>query len=252
MGDLQLNYRIEGSGRPLLLVHGFGISFNIWKNLLPVLRSHFTLVMVELPGIGRSAMPSGERDYLHASVEALQRLRRTLEIESWPVLGYSTGSRIAEAYVQACSEHVRYAVFLCPLKLDIFKVVSLRLALWMDGFVPALGSWVLRGWRLRFLIALFGFNLQPDPHTDEWYAEISALPVRVLKATLQMVSSFGMKPFSVPTGFSMIWGDHDIVPATPRRPEPGDHFVHANHAAPVVAAREVAATLLSILESPLD
>ena len=43
--------------RPLLLVHGFGISFNIWKELLPLLCPYFTLVMVELPGIGESPMP---------------------------------------------------------------------------------------------------------------------------------------------------------------------------------------------------
>ena len=87
MNDLTLNYRVEGSGPPLLLVHGFGISFNIWRDLLPRLCPHFTLVMVELPGIGASPMIRDDDDYLNASVRAVERLRLALGFDSWDVLG---------------------------------------------------------------------------------------------------------------------------------------------------------------------
>ncbi|MEZ4836317.1 MAG: alpha/beta fold hydrolase [Caldilineaceae bacterium] len=49
-----LSYRIVGEGPPLLLLHGFGISYNIWQALVPLLHSHFQLILVELPGIGAS------------------------------------------------------------------------------------------------------------------------------------------------------------------------------------------------------
>jgi len=247
MNEVILNYQVVGDGPPLLLIHGFGISFDIWKNLIPFLRPHFTLVMVELPGIGQSPMPASET-YLSASVDALECLRSALGFETWDVFGYSTGSRIAEAYVQTYAPHVRHIIFLCPMFVDIPKLLFLRLGFWIDGLVPAAGTWLLRGWRLRFFISLFGFNLISDPHTTEWYAQISAAPVNVLKETVKIVAALGLRPFDVPVPFSIIWGDADIIPVTPRKRQPHDYFVKSNHAAPIVAAREVAGTILSILK----
>jgi pimeloyl-ACP methyl ester carboxylesterase len=251
MDEIVLNYETEGKGPPLLLVHGFGISFNIWKNLVPFLHSHFTLVMVELPGIGRSPMTGDGQPYLAACIEAIERLRLALGMETWDVLGYSTGSRIAEAYVRTYAPHVCRAVFLCPLALDSLKSMGLHFGLWVDGFLPAVGNWLLSGWRLHFLISSLAFNLRPDPHAEEWFNEIVALPVRVLKETLKVVDWNGTRPFEVPVSSVMIWGDIDAIPVRPRRRGPRDYFVHANHAAPVVAAGEVAGTILSILNQEL-
>ena len=234
-----------GDGSPLLLVHGFGISFNIWKNLFPLLRTHFTLVMVELPGIGKS--PMARADYLSESVNALERLRLKLGFEKWDVFGYSTGSRIAETYVQMDAPHVGRAIFLCPMFIDLPKFYSLRFALWIDGLFPAFGNFILCGWRLRSLISLFGFSLTPDPHLDEWYDLISKVPVNVLKKTLKMVARLGRNSYSVPVPFSMIWGETDAIPAKPRKRGSHDHFVKSNHAAPVIAAEEVSALIIRLL-----
>ncbi len=246
MADLQLNYRMEGNGEPLLLVHGFGISFNIWRELAPHLRPHFSLIMIELPGIGKSPMPTND-SYLFESVEAIERLRLKLGFEKWDVLGYSTGSRVAELYTQKYSRYIRRVVFLCPAQLDVIKLASLRFGIWMDGFVPAIGNYILSGWRLKFLIWLFGFNLRRNPMVNEWFAEIGAAPIQVLKDTLRLVASTGRRPFSAPVPFDMIWGDEDIIPAAPRRRGPRDHFVHANHAAPVLAADEVSVLIIKLL-----
>jgi pimeloyl-ACP methyl ester carboxylesterase len=250
MDNLHLNYRIEGRGPPLLLVHGFGISFNIWRELVPFLRMHFSLILIELPGTGQSPMPEIDADYLRASVQAVESLRLALGFEKWDVLGYSTGSRIAEAYVQTYSASVGQVIFLCPLQVDIGKMLCLRLAFWMDSYLPSLANWFLRGARLRFLISLFGFNLHPDPHAGEWYDEISVVPPRVLKETVRTALPRGRKAFSVPTPYSLIWGDVDIVPVRPPKAGKRDHFVHASHAAPVVAAEEVARMVVDILEPP--
>ena len=107
MFNSSLNYRVEGKGEPLLLVHGFGVSFNIWRNLLPLLCSRFTVVMIELPGIGESPIEMNDQSYLTASMEAIECLRSTLGFESWNILGYSTGSRIVEAYARAYASRVR-------------------------------------------------------------------------------------------------------------------------------------------------
>ncbi len=244
-----LSYRAEGNGPALLLVHGFGISFNIWQQLRPLLSPHFRLVMVELPGIGASPLPLAGQAYLDASLEGIEQVRRALGIHKWAVLGYSSGSRIAEVYVSAHAGHVSRAVFLCPVTVDSHKRRGLRLGLWLDEHAPAFGDWILSGWRLRFLISWLGFNLQRDPRSASWYGEIGAAPVSVLKDTLRAVASSAAGGFSVPVPYAMIWGDRDLVPLTPRQPGEHDHLVHGRHAAPVESAQEIAAVVIPFLKA---
>lgn len=252
-----LNYRIDGDGPPLLLLHGFGISFNIWTELAPRLRGHFKLVTVELPGIGLSPLPPLSGPYLAAAVDALDSLRDSLAIPRWSVIGYSSGSRVAEAYLQSHAERVERAVFLCPAQTAKWKSCGLRVASMVDARFPALGNWVLSGWRIRFLIQLLGFNLKRDPRVPAWFAEITSQPVDVLKATLRSLPDWGARPFEVPAEIPalLIWGREDLITATPTPAECHsaphcslrDVLIHATHAAPQTSAREVGEVVLSFL-----
>jgi pimeloyl-ACP methyl ester carboxylesterase len=250
MAERALPYRVEGQGPPMLLVHGFAISYNIWQKLLPLLRRHFTLVMVVLPGSGESPLPAEGQDYLTAAVEGIEEVRRELRLEKWDVLGYSSGSRVAEAYVQTHTAQVCRAIFLCPVEVHGPKAASLRLAMAVDRWVPAFGSLMLSGWRLKSLISFFGFNLQRDPLCEEWYAEIGAAPMRTLKETIRLVERKAGESFSVPVPFDLIWADKDFVPSMPRIRGPRDHMVHGQHAAPMEAAEEVAKTILALSKEP--
>lgn len=245
-----LNYRMDGDGPPLLLLHGFGISFNIWTELTPLLRDHFTLVTVELPGIGRSPLPPHSRLYLAAASDALDSLRVSLALPRWSVFSYSSGTRVAEAYLQSHAERVERAVFLCPAQTSLAKANGLRVASMVDARFPALGNWVLSGWRIRFLIQLLGFNLKRDPRVPAWFAEITSQPVEVLKATLRSLPDFGARPFEVPAEIPslFIWGREDLITATPRHPSAHDALIRATHAAPQASAREVGEVVLGFLK----
>ncbi len=244
-----LNYRVEGDGEALLLVHGFGVSFNIWKKLVPLLRPYFTLIMIEAPGIGGSPFEKSGQSYLAASVEAIECLRSMLGFDSWNVLGYSTGSRVVEAYVRTYASRVRGLIFLCPLVLPRFTSLNLRFSLWIDKFIPAYGDLILTGWRLKFLIFLLGFSLKQNSLAGEWFEEISQNPRNVLKETLRMISPTGTCPLEIPMPASYIWGKDDFVTQRPRRPGPHDFLIHANHAAPVLAADEVSELIIELLGS---
>ena len=248
MVEQTLNYQTAGSGPPLLLVHGFGISFNIWKELVPLLCPYFTLVMVELPGIGKSPLSLSGDDYLSTAVKALEQIRSGLRLETWDVLGYSTGSRIAEAYVQAYASHVRRAIFLCPLQVERYKLLLVRFFFWSDKFIPVFIPWMLRDWRLKILILLFGFSLHTDAHIEEWKTEIGSASIHTLKQTIKMVLPVGTKPFSVPVPRLLIWGDADIVTIKPRKAEECDHFVHSNHAAPIQVPQIISEIVLHFID----
>lgn len=245
-----LNYRIDGDGPHLLLLHGFGISFNIWTELTPRLRDHFTLVTVELPGIGRSPLPPHSRLYPDEAADALDSLRDCLAIPRWSVLSYSSGTRVAEAYLQSHADRVERAVFLCPAQTAPSKSRGLRVASMVDARFPTLGNWVLSGWRIRFLIQLLGFNLRRDPRVPAWFAEITSQPVDILKATLRSLPDWGVRSFEVPAEIPalFVWGREDLITATPRKLSARDVLIHATHAAPQTKAREVAEVVLAFLK----
>jgi pimeloyl-ACP methyl ester carboxylesterase len=204
--------------------------------------------MVELPGIGKSPMPANGADYLLSAVDTLEHVRRVLGFEIWNVLGYSTGSRIAEAYAKTYPEYIYRVVFLCPLIVEDVKIILLRFCFWVDGFMPATIPWLLRGCQLKILILLLGFSLQFDPLSDEWQTEIGSCPVQVLKETARMMIPIGTEPFFVPVPFSLIWGDMDFVPKKPINPGRHDYFIHANHAAPLLASNEISEIIIDFLE----
>jgi len=47
-------YRIYGKGKPVMLVHGFGETGDVWKNQITYLKNDFQLIIPDLPGSGES------------------------------------------------------------------------------------------------------------------------------------------------------------------------------------------------------
>jgi pimeloyl-ACP methyl ester carboxylesterase len=66
-----LAYDRSGSGPPLLLLHGLGMSRAAWRPVLPLLAREREVIAVDLPGFGAS--PPGPRtvEGLAAAVAAL-------------------------------------------------------------------------------------------------------------------------------------------------------------------------------------
>jgi len=49
-------YRVSGKGEPILLIHGFAEDGEIWNRQVAFLQNHFTLIVPDLPGSGKSEM----------------------------------------------------------------------------------------------------------------------------------------------------------------------------------------------------
>lgn len=58
---VNLHYVKGGSGPLVFLVHGFGQSWYEWHQLMPLLAKDHTVVAVDLPGLGQSAVPTSYR-----------------------------------------------------------------------------------------------------------------------------------------------------------------------------------------------
>ncbi|GCE04454.1 alpha/beta fold hydrolase [Dictyobacter aurantiacus] len=241
-----LRYRLEGSGPPLLLIHGWGVTFAIWQNLAPLLKSRFQLIMIELPGLGGSPHVAADEPYYQICAEAIEEVRQFLGIEHWAMLAYSSGTRAAEAYVKRYPQSVTHAIFLCPTYILEIWALFLRL---LDGpHPPTLMQWVFSDWRLHSLVRALGFNWQQHQYTRVWKKEIELQPIDILIRSLCEMPGQGRTPFyvpSIPTLF--IWGGRDALIARPRHLGPHDVVIPANHSAPMLAAPYVAEVVLPFL-----
>jgi pimeloyl-ACP methyl ester carboxylesterase len=243
MAPALLNHRVEGDGPPLLLVHGWGVSFTIWRDLAPLLKPHYTLIIPELPGIGASPMP-GNEPYYEASASALEALRQALGISRWSLLGYSMGGWAVRAYVRRYPQVVERCIFLCIPRPLPPAALGLRLLADLDHAWPEFGDWLVSAWRLRMLVALLGFNGLSWKMARLWSSEIESQPAWIVKETLRTLPGYGRAPLDlpeVPTHF--IWGRSDLLGAAPLRAKPGEFILTGGHDLPMSGASRVAAAL---------
>jgi pimeloyl-ACP methyl ester carboxylesterase len=247
---MTLSYRILGDGPPLVMIHGMGVTYSIWENLVPLLCPHYKLIMVELPGHGESSNPPPGKPYYSASAGEIEELRLRLGIERWSVLSYSLGAWVVQAYLEGYPEQVDRAVFLCPAALARAWSTGMQMLNRVDRRVPALGSWLLSSWRLLYLVRRLGFNGRSHPYAHVWAREIQGQPVAVIKRLLRDLPAHGRReivPTACPTLF--IWGDCDTITARPRALRPVDRVVHGDHSAPLLASEQVAKEVIAFLSA---
>ena len=102
-GDLDgvsLHYASEGSGPPILLLHGLGGFAHVWRHSLPVLGRQGGTFALDLPGFGFSSKPPG-RYPLGLLARAIDGFARSLGLERLALVGHSLGGAVAVAYALA-------------------------------------------------------------------------------------------------------------------------------------------------------
>lgn len=245
--EITLNYRMIGSGPPLLLIHGFGVSFPIWRELTPLLAEHFRLILVELPGQGDSAPPRAGQSYTESAVAAIESVRQKLGIPKWAVLAYSVGAGVAVAYTATHPEYTSALVLVCPPLLKGWRWWGLRSLLWIDSRQPAIGGWLLSGWRLYGLVAMIGFNGRPVALAREWVEEITLQPLPVLKYCLREFPPAEQLLAGANDRWLLICGKRDFVSTPPPRRGVGVAFFAGDHSGPVRMAGPIAGKVIEFL-----
>lgn len=101
-----LYYRDEGSGEPLLLVHGFAEDGAIWDKVAAELRSDCRLLIPDLPGSGRSSLPANTMS-MESMAAALKNLLDQEGIDRCVLIGHSMGGYITLAFAALYPERVK-------------------------------------------------------------------------------------------------------------------------------------------------
>jgi pimeloyl-ACP methyl ester carboxylesterase len=128
--DVHMQVSDEGTGTPLLLVHGFPLNHTMWQHQMRVFRQNYRVIAPDLRGFGHSGVTAGKVT-MEQFADDLNGLLDGLEIRE-PVLFccLSMGGYIAWQFWRQYADRVR-ALVLCDTRAvaDSEEAVKARLAL---------------------------------------------------------------------------------------------------------------------------
>lgn len=111
LGDVQLNYRIDGpkDGAPLVLCHSLGTSLEIWDDLVALLPSSLRILRYDLRGHGRSSVTPAPYS-MGKLIRDAETLLDQLEIRDAVFVGLSIGGMIAQGLAVKRLDQIRALV----------------------------------------------------------------------------------------------------------------------------------------------
>jgi pimeloyl-ACP methyl ester carboxylesterase len=91
---LSLAYREQGSGPPVLLLHGWPTSSFLWRDVMPAIARENRVLALDLPGFGASDKPLGERYDFELFERAIDGFLASLKIDKLALAVHDLGGPV--------------------------------------------------------------------------------------------------------------------------------------------------------------
>jgi pimeloyl-ACP methyl ester carboxylesterase len=91
----RIRFQDLGAGRPLVFIHGFAISLDTWRLVVPLLEAQYRLVLLDLKGHGLSDRVEDGQYSVEAHARVVAGLVRHLGLERAVLVGHSYGALVA-------------------------------------------------------------------------------------------------------------------------------------------------------------
>ena len=100
-------YTDQGSGEPLLFVHGFLENSSMWTDIAAEFSKNFRVVCIDLPGFGKSEMLDGS-DMMSLFAECTYHLVREIQLDSFTLIGHSMGGYVSLELLGLCANRIKH------------------------------------------------------------------------------------------------------------------------------------------------
>jgi len=213
LGIWDIRYHKSGRGPAILLVHGLGANLFCWRPLAALLSKHFTVVMPDLPGFGRSSKVTGASYGLDEQAERLKELMAKLGFDSFYIVGNSMGGNIALWMAYRYPTLVKGCAVISPAASRGLAPFSVRPLTWLSGPLSyAVNKRYLR-WAHRHTVS------RPDLIDDERVQESfqtyggNREAVRSFLAAVDCIRDprLGQNLKNIKTRVIVLWGSEDKV-----------------------------------------
>lgn len=99
-------YEVEGSGHPIVLIHGWPMSARMWDAQAKELKNYYEVVRYDRRGFGRSPGDVGVEQSAEHDAQDLEALLRFLKIPHAYLVGHSQGGAVAQQFTLDHPEQV--------------------------------------------------------------------------------------------------------------------------------------------------
>ncbi|MFO8086784.1 MAG: alpha/beta hydrolase [Bacteroidales bacterium] len=100
-----LHYQIKGSGPPMVLLHGFMESLDLWQPYLPSLTKDFSVVMINLPGHGNSPVLSDTHS-MDMMAKEVKKILDKEHINRSTIIGHSMGGYVSLEFARLFPDYL--------------------------------------------------------------------------------------------------------------------------------------------------
>jgi pimeloyl-ACP methyl ester carboxylesterase len=112
---MQVHYRDEGSGMPIVLLHGSGASLHTWDDWTKELKKNYRVIRLDLPAFGLTG-PHPNQDYrIITYSDFLNDFLTKLDIDSMYLAGNSLGGNISWYYASDYPQKVKKLILVDPI-----------------------------------------------------------------------------------------------------------------------------------------
>lgn len=101
----KINAYSKGKGRCIVLLHGFLGSSKVWEKVLPYLSKSFKVVLIDLPGHGKSDC-FGYAHSIEQMADAVHSVLKKLRIKKCVIVGHSMGGYVSLSFAQKYPEYI--------------------------------------------------------------------------------------------------------------------------------------------------
>jgi len=124
-GSIDLYYEDHGSGKPVVLIHGWPLSGRSWEKQIPaLLEGGYRVITYDRRGFGDSSKPTSGYDY-DTFASDLHALMTRLDLREAALVGFSMGGGEVARYVgKYGTERVRKAAFLAAIPPFLLKTAD--------------------------------------------------------------------------------------------------------------------------------
>ena len=220
VGDTTLHLWVEGEGDPVVLLHGWPTHGELWRAQVPVLAETRRVIVPDLPGYGKSLVPTDVEFSLDYFADIVDGLIDELEVSGCGLVGHDVGGPVAMLVAARRPDLISKLVLLNTTPFpDVSRMIKLMVA--AGRFAPMRSFLTSRaGFGLLFRTGLVHGDRKET--ADRYFDPVAGDPAR-RQALGQMLVDTDMaavnglvgrlRAAAVPT--AIIWAEKD--PTAPDR-----------------------------------